>query len=655
MRIASWLLCLWLCCALTGRSWGEESKKYIQNSQIDIGNIVVTATKTQHAIKDVPVDTLVVTSQDIKASGAKNLVEVLNQVPGIVTDVHDDVFGTYTWRATMQGLSFNDGYALVLVDGKRMVGAGQSGGMGEYGIGLNQIPVSMVERIEVVQGPGSVLYGSDAVTGVINIITKQPVKGVNAGVGGSYGWYNVTSRRKNGRQVRPSDHGHWRNTEDVNAFFSQTPTDSISYYLGYNYERAEDIRQDPIGSYRHSALARVRWAPMDRLTMKLGGLVNHYEKSGYRDEDTWRLDLDSILEIDDAQRLTLRSYVYKWDFEHGFPGYPYGYKYGHQEHRQLELQYDVNIIDAHLISIGTEYREQLLDYQIENKGYDIPVVKGIYTSSVFVQDQFTPWDSLVLVPGARFEHHSEFGDELNPKFSLMYHLANGLVFRASIGRAFKSPTIRQLYYGAPYEHGTFFIKSNPNLDAETSWGYSASLQKAVCNNRLLAWISFFRNDIDELVARVDTGLEYMGKPLLTYENVKKARTQGIELQLKGTLTSSLSLGLAYTYTESEDRSNGHDLPYVPSHHCVVSARYTLGGSGIEIASKFTYTGRQYTNSSNTKMISDHGTVDLQVFKHLARQKMRLGVIAENVLGSRRGDEGNFRLGRCYLVKIEASF
>ena len=96
----------------------------------------------------------------------------LNTIPGLNLNQSDDIPGTSTWKATLRGLSIDSGYVLFLVDGQRVKGRG----MGEYGNGLNQIPVEMVERIEVVKGPSSVLYGSDAVAGVVNIITKPVSK-----------------------------------------------------------------------------------------------------------------------------------------------------------------------------------------------------------------------------------------------------------------------------------------------------------------------------------------------------------------------------------------------------------------------------------------------------------------------------------------------
>ena len=142
---------------------------YAGEETYGLADIVVTGTKTPHTLQDVPVQTMVISAEEIEKKNSQNIMDLLRDIPGIHMANHNDVFGTYTWMARMRGMDFNSGYALILVDGQRAMGCGQSGGMGEYGVGLNQVPVELVERIEVVKGPGSALYGSDAVTGVVNI------------------------------------------------------------------------------------------------------------------------------------------------------------------------------------------------------------------------------------------------------------------------------------------------------------------------------------------------------------------------------------------------------------------------------------------------------------------------------------------------------
>ncbi|MEW6501128.1 MAG: TonB-dependent receptor plug domain-containing protein, partial [Thermodesulfobacteriota bacterium] len=227
--------------------------------------VVVTGTRTTHTLADTPVETQVIGREEIARTNAQNTVDLLKGIPGVSASAHDDTFGTYTWNARMRGLSINDGYALILVDGQRVMGSGQSGGMGEYGIGLNQIPVAMIERIEVVKGPGSALYGSDAMAGVINIITRRSPEKQRGGAGVAYGWYDIKERLKNG--VAEEAHDTNRHQSQAYGWFGDRPLTRLGYLLHYSQESGEDSGEKRIDSDRHSLLAKVDLDPTDRLRL----------------------------------------------------------------------------------------------------------------------------------------------------------------------------------------------------------------------------------------------------------------------------------------------------------------------------------------------------------------------------------------------------
>lgn len=127
-------------------------------------------------------ETAVITKEEIERTSAQTISELLRYTPGLFIRA-EDAPGVSAWRSKIRGLDFNSGYGLILIDGQRVKGEG----MGEYGYGSNQIPLEMIERIEVVKGAGSSLYGSDALAGVVNIITKsisqKPAYGVHAAYG----------------------------------------------------------------------------------------------------------------------------------------------------------------------------------------------------------------------------------------------------------------------------------------------------------------------------------------------------------------------------------------------------------------------------------------------------------------------------------------
>ncbi|NVL89505.1 MAG: TonB-dependent receptor [Desulfobacterales bacterium] len=618
-------------------------------------DIVVTATKTPHALKDVPVETVVVTREDIERTNAQNAMDVLKNVPGIQTAVHDDVFGTYTWRAKLRGLNFNDGYGLILIDGQRAMGCGQSGGMGEYGIGLNQIPVDMIERIEVVKGPSSALYGSDAMAGVINIITKKVPRKATGSAGVTYGWYTVKEKKNNGTITKPSDEGKSRNVSKHYVFFGDKISDRFGYLLHYNNDSAEDISEDPVKSDRHSFMGKLNADLSESVDVYLRCELSDYEKTDNREEDSYRVSAGIDFRPMDDHFFSLKGYTYTWDFTHGYPGYSYGYKYGDVGYDQGEIQYTWYFNDWNALTLGGEVQKQGINYIIENAdGSVVKVEENVDTSSLYVQDEITLFKTFTLVGGLRYDDHSNFGSEVNPKLSLMYKFSEDTTFRASVGKAFKSPTIRQLYYDTPYKHGDYYCKSNRDLQPETAVGYSASIEQFLFDQGIMVNLGYFRTDVEDMVIREDTGTTYNGLPLKVYKNVEEAWTQGLELMCRTYLAEEFSTSLSYTYTDSENKETGKELTYTPKHVFSISPAYELKKYGLGTSATISYIGKQYKNSDNTTQVDEHTVVDAKIYKNLS-DKAKLSFEADNLFDSDKGDEGNFRTGRTFTVKFDVSF
>ena len=617
--------------------------------------VVVTATRTPHTLKDVPVETIVIDRQDMEQANAQNAMQALKSVPGITSAVHDDVFGTYTWRASMRGLNFNDGYGLILINGQRVMGSGQSGGMGEYGIGLNQIPVAMIERIEVVKGPSSALYGSDALAGVINIITRSTPAEASGRAGVSYGWYKVKEKiNSDGSVSLPSDDGTSRNVSQSFLSFGDRPSQRLGYLINYSYESADDIRADPIKSDRHSVMAKLDFAATNQLDFFLKGEASDYEKIDNRSEKSNRLSMGAEWRPGDAHMVALKGYTYNWDFSHGYPGYAYGFKFGDISYDQAEIQYTWYATDNQALTMGGEIQQQAIDYTINNSSAPTILVKeDVDTGSLYGQDEITLFDDLTVVAGLRFDHHSNFGDETNPKLSLMYGLGETTTLRASAGRAFKSPTIRQLYYDEPYRHGSYYVQSNRNLKPEIGKGYGASVEQRLFADQLLMSLGLFRNEVRDMVVREDTGTTYDGLPLLTYMNVEEAITQGVELMVK-LRRHDFSLGLAYTYTASENKATGRDLTYVPRQSLVITPAYAWPDLGLSTSCVISSTGKQYKDSDNTSQIDGHTVLDGRIAKDISEQATLI-FEADNILDSDKGDDANFRSGRTLLVKMDVTF
>jgi len=625
---------------------------WADNGVTRLDDIVVTGTKTPHTLKDVPVETVVITAEDIERKNAQNIMDLLNDIPGIQTGKHDDIFGTSTWTAKIRGLDFDSGYGLILIDGQRAMGCGQSGGMGDYGIGLNQIPVNMIERIEVIKGPGSALYGSDAMAGVINIITKRAPREATGLAGITYGKYDV--KRENSDGSEEDAHGS-RNMSQAYISYGDRISDTIGYLLHYNYESADDIGDDPIQSDRHSFLGKLDAELSNTINLNLKYELSKYEKTDNREEDSYRFSPGIDFHISQNHLLAFKGYTYKWDFTHGYPGSSHGYKYGDVGYNQGEIQYTWHIGDWNTLVMGGETLVQDISYKIENNDGSIVVVdEDVKTSSLYFQDELILLDALTLIGGVRYDDHSTFGSEMNPKFSLMYKLFKDTTFRASIGRSFKSPTIRQLYYSLPYRHGSWYAQSNSDLKPEKGVGYSADLEQYFFNNTVVMNIGCFRNDVDDMVVREDTGDLYNGLPLMVYRNVEEAFTQGIEFMCKTYLLNGFSATLSYTYTDTENKETGKELTYVARHSASFGPAYDWEKYGVGLSGTVSYIGKQYINSDNTQHIDAAAVMDAKIYKYLS-DKAKLSFEADDIFDSDEGREGSYYAGRTFSVKLDITF
>jgi outer membrane receptor for ferrienterochelin and colicins len=509
----------------------------------------------------------------------------------------------------------------------------------------------MIDRIEVVKGPGSALYGSDAVTGVINVITKKTPDQPTGWAGVTYGWYDVKRDRDDGTEEAANGD---RNMSQAYAGYGGRISDRVGYLLSYNFDSADDITADPLTSERHSFMGKLDAKMTDTADVSGKLELSDYQKTDNRDEESYRVSVGGNWQVADRHLLAVKGYTYKWDFIHGAPGDPYGYKDGYVNYNQGELQYTWSM-DNHTLAGGGEYQAQGIDYIILNPdGSLITVDETVKTASFFIQDEWSIWDRVTLIGGLRYDDHSVFGDEINPKFSSMIRLLEATTLRGSIGRSFKSPTIRQLYYDAPYRHGDFYAQSNRDLKPEKALGYTLSVEQRLLDDRLMLNLGYFRNDIDDMVVRVDTGEVFNGLPLVRYENVEKGWTQGLEFMGSARLTPALELAIAYTYTQTENEESGNELTYVPEHSFSLRPSYSWEEVGLGISAGLYYIGRQYTDADNTKTIDAHTVVDGKIYKSLS-DRCKISFEADDIFDSKKSTVDSYYTGRSFAVKLDLEF
>ncbi|SFM53704.1 TonB-dependent receptor plug domain-containing protein [Thermodesulforhabdus norvegica] len=586
----------------------------VKAAETVLEELVVTATKNPESTKDVPVKTDVITKEEMENVGAKNVAEAFKLIPGFYLR-GENVPGASYWHARLRGLDFDRGYGLILIDGERVLG----GAMGEYGISLNQLPPQMIERVEIVKGPGSVLYGSDALAGVVNIITKaipeEPLCSFHMG----YGSYDtVQAGTTLGRTV-----GH---TGILSSF--QAERSERSRYGG---------RTDEFNG-RH-ALVKISHPLSDFLETSLKVAYDKMEWN-YMVEEKTRISPSITYELPTEGTITLKGYWYKLFLDSFSPGYTPrkgNISYGHGE-----IRYAQPLWNRHFLTIGGEYLNRRIDATFADETDSF--------WSLYAQDEIE-WKPFRFVIGGRIDNNSLYGTEFNPRFAALWHINESVSLRASVGRGFKSPTIRQLYVF--FKHGNWWNRPNPDLEAEKSWGYDFNLEY-LFGDKLKFDVGYFRNELEDMVVAVDTGETLDGYPVRTWKNVNRAYTQGVELSCKFIPVEPLMFTVNYTWLDTEDKETKKELPYSPHHTATVGFTYHIKPLDASIGWTTSFYSEAFTNDTNTSKLQDYSVSSIHIKKRIT-ENVSLAFDADNLFDSDYGEPAGDWTGRVFFGKVEVNF
>lgn len=561
--------------------WGGTAFAAEDLQEFALEDMVVTATRTESKMVDVPVNTTVISAEKIADRHYLDVADALKDVPG--ANVLDTGVGAYEKKVVLNG----DERVLVLVDGKRV--NIDMGTMSRASYDLNQMPdVSLIERIEVVKGHGGALYGSDAVGGVINIITKKMDHSygkVSMGFGshqardakamytikeGKTGVMVAASKYKQGyyeyKDAKTEANKRWPvastyENEKVSVKLSQELSETSNLELGYDFSKFEGVR-----SYSTKA--------------KSASFSNKKTNDFYAKYD-WS--------VNDKDQGFIQLYRNKYDY------YNAGDMY--ETDTGFEAQQNITLSDNNRLVVGASYRKakalNATSYTAE---------KSINNKAVFVSDQWEFAPSWTLDAGVRYDKHSTAGSKttwsagLNKKFDENSHAY------FNWGQVFKAPTLDDLYYYSVMEWGSSKYENygNPNLKPEKgdTWtiGYGTKIADKTSVN-----ISYFQSKLEDAIDW-DTTYSTNGSVSIA-RNVDKQKKNGMELSVGHELNDNWNLEASYTYIRVKNNDNGsgyvRDANYIPNmyrfgvryHDDLWNADLFLrGGSG---ADKSAYVDSKY--------------------------------------------------------------
>jgi outer membrane receptor for ferrienterochelin and colicins len=520
--------------------------------------VVVTGTRRATPLADTPVAVLVITRDDIVQSQARTAAEVLDGLTGLVV--------TRSFRGEgveLQGLSGR--HVLVLLDGERV-----SGKVGEE-LDLSRYSAESIERIEIVRGAGSALYGSDAMAGVINIVTRKARRRAEASldllVGSAHRAEiaSTGSARTGALGTALSLSFRRQDAFDLDATPATTGSsfEDLASTLRFDLRVSDALRVDLRAQHLYREQGAIDATP---LPPDLDG--NPRFRLIDRKERTNRLDLRLAPELrtgDHTLGLSLSTSL-SWStlLEDQRGGTSYDRRQDTFESATgATLQWSATL-DRHALTAGVEASLEHLDSQrLTSPTADRRRL------GVFLQDEWRPLDPasplvLALVPGLRLDVDSQFGATLTPRLALRFDPSPAWTLRTSFGLGYRAPGFRELYLVFDNPSVGYRVAGNPDLRPERSRSVDLSVELRPSDTWSITLLGF-RHDLTDLIVTLPP-IDTPGEPsLYTYDNVSTATSQGLELRLAADPLATLRLELGWSFTDSRDDETGFRISGRATH------------------------------------------------------------------------------------------
>lgn len=552
-----------------------------------LDQVVVSASAIEQSLRDAPAAITVITREELQMRPVRDVLDAIREVPGV------SLRGVGFTRRGIQIRGLNPGQTLYLIDGRRVSNSADVIAHADFE--LSWIPIEAIERIEVVRGPLSSLYGSEALGGVVNIITRP----VGEAWGGSVRMQGGTPvDASGGDEFQIGAYGSGRAGERFGLRMH-----AESQYRG-NTPVADDPEISDIEGRRlHNVGATLAWylGERQRLELMAGG---GEETRSRRTRGTGPLANTAYGFYDDISRrmgdLRYTAGLGAGELQVG----AYQARLKRENRRELtapseptslrddilDAGYNVGIGAGQTLLVGAELRRERLD----DAGFTRTGEASANRRALFVQDQIRLADSLIFTLGGRWDRHEDFGTHFTPRAYLNWHLGRRLTVRGGYGEGFKAPTLKQLSpeFETVGGGGRFRIGGNPGLRPETSRNREIGLLFE--GDRLRLETTVFQNDaIDLIETACVANCGAFGAERREYVNVARARILGVESGIGADLAHGFGLGLSHTWLDAEDRSTGQALVHRPRH--AIQPRLDWRGELWALQLRAQYTGRQETS------------------------------------------------------------
>ncbi|MBC5856790.1 TonB-dependent receptor [Campylobacter jejuni] len=561
-----------------------------------LNDVVVSAGGFEQDLVDAPASISIITKEELEKRPFKDIGEAIEDIPGV--DVTMNKTGTYDF--SIRG--FGSSYTLVLIDGKRQSVANgfYSNGFGGSESGYLP-PLSMIERIEVIRGPASTLYGSDAVGGVINIITKKNPDKTEASIE-----FNTLLQQHS---------NHYGNAGGFNAYVA-TPlienTLSISARLKYYDKAASDLKwptpvynnnnRQPenyqIASHSPGAFtslgfgSRLNWTVDDKNNI-------YFDIERYINEIS--VNSTSNRAIKSERQLFKDNIVLNHDGSYDFGSTNSYLQYGSTKDKEIHSQiwvgegkvvlpWNLGQYGNFVNTLGTRIDYEMLKNDQASAGSKIRGKNLDQTTiALYGEDEYFITDDLIFTTGLRYIYSDLFDSEFTPRVYLVYHLNDNMAFKGGISKGYKTPAAKELtngYYNYSNNSASF---GNPDLKPEESINYELGVDFRIfdfAHYSITGFITDFTNQISsEDLTGMQNGIDCTTTTTTTCTrpiNLGKTQTKGMEFALNTKTYNGFSLNSSYTLMDNRYKDGqknwfgGDRIENLPRHIAMLKLNYERG-------------------------------------------------------------------------------
>lgn len=592
-------------------------------------SIVISATRIDTPIEQVGSAFSIISSKEIEHFHTQDVQSSLTLAPGIQM-TQNGGRGTAS-SVFIRGANANQ--TLVLINGIRING----NTTGSFN--LSTIPTDSIDRIEVLRGPQSALYGSDAIGGVVNIVTK---KGAEKEIGGSLlleigkkGYHNGELNLSAGNDVI-----------DINTTLSASGLNQ--YNISENSGGYEDDQ--------YSQLAFFSDLGLNFATDGRADLVVMYNKNKNELDQTapypgwWQVDdLDRKTKNEFRMATLNLSKPITGNFEQSCKaGYnevqTTGRNNGQREYFYRSRNYDFNtqsdlfFLDSSTVTLGYDFRRS----EAENNGRYSS--EHIIQNSVYANTQLDIDEQLFLSLGGRYDDYSKFDGKGTWQTSISWFWETYSRLHASAGSGYKTPTMNDLYWPS-----TSWSIGNPDLNPEESLSFDIGQEKTLFDGKLVMDVTYFQSIIKDMIVWKDNG-----SGIWIPNNVNNAKSRGVEVSFSAQPTDSFSAKLHYTYTRAIDTGTGNQLARRAQNNAGLSAIWDYSSKG-SLSGDIVYVGKRFDNADNTRGMPAYALLNLGT-QYQVSESLSLVANVDNLLDKEYETTAGYgTVGRVASVGIEISF